>query len=402
MGILLSTDFYSYIYFSPRLTYHVFLGVIYILVIIQNGNRYRESFLDFTVKWTVLSIFLSIIPAVIDYNQYYISTFLACFHWSYCLLLYFILKRYQFPTRNLLIIISFFSVIWVFFELFQQLTYPDFLFSWRFKTHGEVHERMGMWRFYILGVDFVMLAYAYWLGESDLKKQKKLYPYLLCSIFLLGLLCYGSRKHIYATLVALLFFTLWNGSGRKKFIKILLVSVFFILLYLNFYDQWTELNTDAAQVQGEGEEFIRYMSADYYLFHFSDSNLYPIFGAGLPVQGSSLYAKIDIAHNMFGDMHGFWQSDVGIIGYYSMFGLLGVSAIFMYIIYFIINWKFIDTWFKYFFIMKMMLIVFDFWAMWAPGMTVYAIFLYLLDKNIRYNKNKKLYENRNIDVLSCH
>ena len=81
-----------------------------------------------------------------------------------------------------------------------------------------------------------------------------------------------------------------------------------------------------------------------------------------------------------------YQADVGIIGYYSKFGLLGVSAIVWYIYIFLRNWKFIDKWFKYFFIMKMFLIIFDFWAIWSVGMMAYAVFLYMLDQNIKKNK----------------
>ena len=81
-----------------------------------------------------------------------------------------------------------------------------------------------------------------------------------------------------------------------------------------------------------------------------------------------------------------YQSDVGIIGYYSMFGILGVSAIIWYIVKFVSNWRYINDWFKYFFIMKILLIIFDFWAMWGVGMFAWAMFLYLLERNIHKNK----------------
>ena len=36
--------------------------------------------------------------------------------------------------------------------------------------------------------------------------------------------------------------------------------------------------------------------------------------------------------------------------------------------------------------MKMFLIIFDFWAIWSVGMMAYAVFLYMLDQNIKKNK----------------
>ena len=79
---------------------------------------------------------------------------------------------------------------------------------------------------------------------------------------------------------------------------------------------------------------------------------------------------------------------MGIIGYYSQVGLVGVSAIIYYIYVFIRNWKYIDVEYKLFFIMKFMLVVFDFWMMWAVGIVAYGVFLYLLNENIKYNKLK--------------
>jgi uncharacterized membrane protein len=81
-----------------------------------------------------------------------------------------------------------------------------------------------------------------------------------------------------------------------------------------------------------------------------------------------------------------------------MVGILGVSAILFFIFYFVYNWKFIDTWYKYFLGMKIALIIFDFWGIWAPGMMAFALFMYLLDCNIRKNKQKALINGINVTV----
>ena len=47
--------------------------------------------------------------------------------------------------------------------------------------------------------------------------------------------------------------------------------------------------------------------------------------------------------------------------------------------------------------MKLFLIIFDFWMMWAVGIMAYGTFLYLLDENIK--KNKLKYEYRGTDIL---
>ena len=80
---------------------------------------------------------------------------------------------------------------------------------------------------------------------------------------------------------------------------------------------------------------------------------------------------------------------MGLIGYFSKFGIIGVSAIIWYIIEFIKQRKYIDSWLIGFFVMKIMLIIFDFWAIWDVGMSAYAIFLYMLHCNINKNLNNQ-------------
>ena len=146
------------------------------------------------------------------------------------------------------------------------------------------------------------------------------------------------------------------------------------------------MSVEADDLQGSGEDFIRYLAARSLIMDFSSSPLYPIFGTGW---GSlTLGNKLEYCKHVLQ----FYVSDVGIIGYYSTVGIVGVSAIIFYIYKFVRNWKYIDLGYKMFFIMKIALIVFDFWMCWAIGIIAYGTFLYLLDENIKENKliKKKL------------
>ena len=390
VSILVSIDFWSFLYWPNNLLYSALLFFVYLCFLCITIKTYEDNFIDKTVKWTIITVLLSIIPAMADYGQDFYHTFRQCLGLIYGLFLYFVLKRTKFPVKSIISIITVISSIWVFLEISQQFTYPSFLFSGRYLIFDGLEERMGLWRFYIWGVDFVMIAYAYWISNISIEKGgKRVKSILLMAFFLIGLLCYCSRKHIYTVLSILLLFGL-SRKGKQKYIIITVTFLFLVVLLSNFYVDWQNLNTEADISQGEGENFIRILAAKYFINDFSESPLYPIFGAGMEVEGSKLYTTIHYLANMFGYMKGYFQADVGIIGYYSKFGLLGVSAIIMYVGYFIKNWKYIDAWLKYFFIMKMFLIVFDFWAIWDVGMMAYSIFLYILDCNIRKNKNKSI------------
>ena len=238
---------------------------------------------------------------------------------------------------------------------------------------------MGLWRFYIWGIDFVMLAFAFYAGKAFSSKQYSKVNMIYFIIFTVGILCYCSRKHIVAVVVVIMYAILMIESKHKWKIRIICLVVMAILFY-SFYDDYLAMSAEAVDSQGAGEDFIRYLAAKYFIVDFSNSPLYPIFGTGW---GSlALGNKLEYCKHV---LH-FYISDVGIIGYYSTVGLVGVSAIIFYIYKFIRNWKYIDLGYKMFFIMKMILVVFDFWMCWAIGIIAYGTFLYLLDENIKENK----------------
>lgn len=400
IAIIISMDFWSNINYlsTPHLPFAYIIFLCNLLLIIHYSSRrklYGEIEVDKVVKWTIFTIFLSIIPAMIDYNQPFYGSFRECSIIAGPLSLYFVLRLWRFPTNTLIHIITIVCIIWVMLEIGQQFTYPDFWFSGHYITHGGVSERMGIYRFYIWGVDFVMLAYAYWLGKVT--KSTNVFSYsqysylILGCIMLIGLLCYCSRKHMLVSLLVLVYSSL-NIKGKKRILFILILTFLFFYLFTEYYTSLQELNMKEAEGQGEGEDWVRFIAANYFISEFSTSNLYVIFGAGLPIPGSTLATQLE----RLADIR-IYQADVGVIGYYSKFGLLGVSAIIWYIYYVIKNWKWIDNWLKYFFSMKVILIIFDFWGVWAVGMMAYSVFLYLLEENVR--KNKSLYyENRNFNI----
>lgn len=86
------------------------------------------------------------------------------------------------------------------------------------------------------------------------------------------------------------------------------------------------------------------------------------------------------------DVLKFYRADIGIFGYYSLFGIIGTLPFIFYIWKFLKNWNYIDLWFKLFFIMKLILIVFDFWGNWNDWYDgLCHILIYV---RIKYSKNK--------------
>lgn len=368
-----------------------YLGIVLGLFVIFNKNKIDSGEMTNVVNWSVITILLSFVPAFIDWNaKPHLFVFSFCSTY-YGFFLYYVLRIWKVSPKDLLDVMIPFCVIWVAIEIGQQFTYPNYWFFGRDNEFGIIENRMGLWRYYIWGVDFVMLSAGIYIGKLVTSNKFSVKVLFYALLFSIGILCYCSRKHILAILVAIIFSVI-KSKGKHKFTLRLVVCFLIFCLIYNFYSDYNEMNSNISESQGSGEDFIRFLAADFFVNNFSNSPLYPIFGTG--------FGSIDLSLRLEGikEFYKYYTADIGIIGYYSTVGIVGVSAIVYFYYKFIKNWKYIDLGYKLFFLMKLMLIIFDFWMMWAVGITAYAVFLYLLDENIRKNKILK-YENRNIDIL---
>ena len=364
------------------------LVFIYCLILLFDKSTEWKSYKwEFAgvLKWTIITMFLSFIPAYIDWNQSILLSLQASIKYTWILFIYFILRRWSICTSYIMKYIIILSIIWVIIEIGQQFTYPNYWFTGRPDEGYGIAERMGLYRFYIWGVDFVMIAFAYCVGLLA-QRENKFSINLLClgTIFLIGLLCYCSRKHIYVSLLTIGIVSLLIKSKYRNLIRFVFALLVFAIIY-NFYADFAEMNEQSIEAQGEGEDFIRFLALDYYLFKFSDSPLYFWLGSGIPS-----ISELGRVNTYALDVLKFYRADIGIFGYYSLFGIIGTLPFIFYIWKFLKNWNYIDLWFKLFFIMKLILIVFDFWGNWNVGMMAYVIFLYMLELNIQKNKGQRV------------
>ena len=274
----------------------------------------------------------------------------------------------------------------------QQFTYPTYYFAGREEGwwNGELENRMGLWRFYIWGVDFVILCYCHRLQVTI--NRFNIRNFIFALIPFLGLACYCSRKHLIVLALVTIIIILFSQRKKLSMASLLIIGIFIIGIFY-FKDSFVEMNDIANKAQGEGEDFIRYLAGEYFLKFFGMNNpLYTILGAGIPGGNSMLNNEIIRLQ----EFYGFYQQDVGLIGYYSWCGIIGVLSI-IYCIYMTVRkFKLLDTYLIAFCIAKIVLIIFDFWAMWQVGIVAYSIFLYLSDKSIILKSCS--YENRDINL----
>ena len=153
-----------------------------------------------------------------------------------------------------------------------------------------------------------------------------------------------------------------------------------------------DLNAQTQTEMGEGsEDFIRFVAADYFINSFSDSPLYYVFGSGVP--GGKNYLASQISY-LIDNMH-IYQDDCGFVGYFSRFGLFGVLMQIMILSKICVNYKYLDMSLLMFALLQVEISFFDFWGNNARNLAAWAIFLYLVDKNIQKNKQIKINNGKN-------
>lgn len=387
--IVLSSCVWSSLFLnvSPWRSFNpIWLSLLFLMLLIfgKRKNRNAGTFYNIVVL-SLLTIYFSCITSYVLYQQNVINSLFNVTQLGYGFLLYLVLQKYQLPSSKIIKCITIFSIIWVLLEIGQQFTYPVFWFSRSYAPEM----RMGMQRFYIWGVDFVMIAMCYWWSDimSNFSLKNKRFI-LLCLLLAAGLMCYCSRKHLYATLLVIAL-SVVRMRGKYRFVGRILIVGILSVIFANYASDFIETNERLSEMQGgDGDDFIRMLEFKYFTSEFLKDPFEYLFGVGVPDLTTSMGQELERLKDMFG----FYQSDIGVFGYFTQFGVFGVVPILLYICIFIKNWKYIDNKYRYFFIMKMLLIVFDFWGMWGVGMVAWAIFMYLVDQNIKENKLKLVLE----------
>jgi hypothetical protein len=258
------------------------------------------------------------------WNQSYLETLqetVPCLVW----ISFFFLLRFKIPIKTIERIVLFYGVVYVILYFYQLSQSPTVLFG-KSLWGDEFTIDRGITRIIFPGAGIFILAV--FISINKLTTQiKHRWFFLLFSFFgILIPILQVTRQFILG--VALIY--LYHFLKTKNIVwKFATVSC---LLFLYFYIPTIDNDiikglTEAAESDMEkGEDYIRVQAGQYFLFDFSPSNVNKVFGNGAPSWGNSYYGIYVENLAMF---QGFYMSDVGIIGMYSMFGIFSVIAFFI-------------------------------------------------------------------------
>lgn len=391
--MLYCTRFFSNLSYSAFISSYDIIGIIatfglalYLLPFIV--KKHTGYILKKNVNLVVLSFVLSAIPAYILYNQsFYYSLVRGLPLFLNGLLLYYLLAKWRIREDFVCKAIIGISVAFTTIEILQQFTYPIYWFNGRAVSEysGLLEQRMGLWRFYVWGINYCVLGFfilfQQCINQINLKKNIFLFIYTF-----LGIVFFVARKNIFAAIGCIVIgvvFSRQKGSIYSKIMigAIIVAAIFTLPIFMS------ELLEQTQNELGEdNEDFIRFIAADYFINEMNDSPLYVLMGAGMP-SGNSLLEKLILSLQ---ENYKIYQDDCGFIGYYSRFGLLGLGTMILLLLRIIVNYKYIDLYLLLFLLFQLSISFFDFFGNNTRNLAAWAVYLYLIECSIKRNKAMNL------------
>lgn len=284
-------------------------------------------------QWSFILVFLGIVTLSFFYvslttNQTIDETFRVCFSW-YQYLLLFVLAYKKFSPKELFIALMVFSVIW-FGAMIAGFLSPIPLYdaSGEFDPQQLMTTHRGIVRLKVSGSDLMNLWGFWCLGIYVVNKQRKyLYAYLICLIFVFLMV---SRQHIvFYSLVGFLYlFQRISFLKKTVLVTAILVLFYVILPQVEIWQDLTALTESQMQDNNGGKDDIRIQAATFYLTEFPQ-NIYTIFlGHG------QFHSHSNYGHTMFSimDGSGFILADIGFVGIYIYYGVLGLFCFLLLLI----------------------------------------------------------------------
>ncbi|MFC3362884.1 hypothetical protein ACFOG5_06830 [Pedobacter fastidiosus] len=277
-----------------------------------------------------------VLPIQLICGAIIISVFMAWYTWGQSFgssasiipytmwFVFFYLLQSNIPIKTIENIVMIYGVIYIVLFLFQ-FTHNGVVY---FGMQGEFKEDRGVVRvnFPGGGVFFLSCFIAINRVTNNVKYKILWLSYSILGIVIVVLQV--TRQAIFMMLVVYLLHFLRNV---KLPYKVLTIVMFACATYF-FFNSGTSISNGLLNQQKEdasyGKDYIRILSAEYYLTKFTPNTVSKIFGNGF-FNDTSNYGKTLIA---LGDTYGFYLTDVGIVEVYIVFGvfaLLGYILIFI-------------------------------------------------------------------------
>lgn len=292
--------------------------VIMLQLVYGTGEKFKMNF-GWEIALILCGVFVSMFTAYTGHHQGFTTTLIAQ-RFMYFYFFYTALHYIRISDVDLEKIIVYLGLVYVLFYLIQFIFYPSVIFNVRTSV-----ER-GTVRIFLQGLSYMVLAY--FLVLNKIFERFTISRLLLLFVFFSIFILMGTRQVILSMFLLTFLNILFSKQVKSRILIIFLAILSVIPVIFIFQDIFLSIINVTQQQSENFQNDIRVRAATFFLTElFPDKTAY-ITGNGAPSNNSSYGQMIQ----MYMDVYRYYQSDVGIIGDYSKFGILFVIGIFSIII----------------------------------------------------------------------
>ena len=311
---LAASEFFRLSFVPRPIIQALSLGSIIIIIVIfiinsiyDRKKGFKQNF-NLEVSLFLLATVFAMFGAKWGHSQPYLLTVWAQ-NYMYFYFFYFFLHVLKVKPEEIERLIFIMAIIYMVLFFAQYVLYPKLLFNTR------IQEARGTIRIFIPGATFAQFMFFYFLFLF-FKNYKVKYG-IFCLLYLMIPVMQGTRSAILIALLGALIVILISRQVKSKIIVLFLMGAGAVLLFFIFQDIFINL-IEVSEKQAEQEEDdVRERCAEYFLTEFYPNKINYFLGNG----HSHIASPFGIKTMYLTANYGFYQSDIGIIGVFVMYGV---------------------------------------------------------------------------------
>ena len=288
------------------------LGINVIYSVYSNPSRIKKGF-SIEIWIMLIAVVISMFGAYYFHKQSFGITFITQ-RSVYFFLIYFTLFHLRPSSHYVEKIILSLGVVYCLLYILQFFAYPyKFINSNVFMDRGTI-------RIFMPGSGYMFITYFIGLAKYfSTKKVKYLFISFLAMIIVVLL---GTRQLLASVVLLSFLYILFSKRIKSKLAIFFLIAACSVPVFFLFQDIFLAMLKVTTNQQNNISGNIRVRAATFFLFEFFPNKLSYIIGNGAPSTNSPYGLKIQY----FSKALGFYQSDIGIIGEYTKYGILFATA----------------------------------------------------------------------------
>ncbi len=296
----------------------IVFGLLMVYIVYANDDGIRKRFRT-EIVMIFIALIISAFAAEFFHEQSILTTLFSQYEF-YVFIFYFLLHRMRPDSVKIVDMFVWLGYIYCFIYFLQYFAYPAKIVS------SIIFNDRGTIRIFMPGSQYIFASWFILLSRYFI--SKKLINIIgLIPIFIVFILL-GTRQVLATIILLTLLNILLSRSIKSKVTTYILIALMLIPFYFLFQGIFDQLFEVSKKAQNGMKDNIRIMAANYFLFDFNRNPLWLLTGNGMP----GPHSHYGVFLSDISDKLGYYQSDIGIIGDLSKFGILFALAQLMFMI----------------------------------------------------------------------